>query len=225
MRHLQIEASAGRALGGRTERRSRRRCALALRTIRLLVRCCARATKRASASFSLRWCNSNDRVRRRASARAARSAATFDLRCGGATRTTADVERVARRQLGGASAEFRVPLRSFERRGVLPGWRCAPGSSSAVRSPARRQCGRARGGREVGGAHLRRAGGRVRRASAVRTNARLELHGRVDTQLGGRCSEERAVAGVFGLRDSTSRLGDPSCSIRCTRLRRRSRRT
>lgn len=62
-------------------------------------------------------------------------------------------------------------------------------------------------------------------ASAVRTTARLALHVSVGTQLGARCSEERAVAGEFGLRDSTSRFGDPSCSIRCTRLRRRSRRT
>ena len=68
-------------------------------------------------------------------------------------------------------------------------------------------------------------GGVFGRASAVRTTGRLALHVRVGTQLGARCSEERAVAGVLGLRDSTSRFGDPSCSIRCTRLRRRSRRT
>jgi hypothetical protein len=47
------------------------------------------------------------------------------------------------------------------------------------------------------------------RASAVRTTSPLELHVRVGTQLGARCSEERAVAGVLGLRDSTSRFGDP----------------
>jgi hypothetical protein len=68
-------------------------------------------------------------------------------------------------------------------------------------------------------------GGMFSRASAMRTTGRLALHVRIGTQLGARCSEERAVAGGSG--SAARPLGSeiPSCSIRCTRLRRRSRRT